>query len=164
MSSLIASGRLYLVYFFLGIKLPLEASGEKYFQIGAALLAQHQLLVPVQLLPLRLSNYLRIKELETVILRSPPFIFMLSTLLNEKLPPWIAKNKALFIIIILIAGNVYQYLDRKSIEEVRDKTISQLNVKVDDMNNKSIQYERDRAEKLQFLLDNLSRLKQDGNH
>jgi hypothetical protein len=80
--------------------------------------------------------------------------------LDKGFVSWVAKNKMTFLMLILITGNVYQYVekinsDNKFIDEQR-----RLNQVIQDMEQKSVEYERGRSEKLEYLLNNLSKMEQ----
>lgn len=67
--------------------------------------------------------------------------------LDKKFLTWIGKNKLTFFLVILLMGNVYQYMDRKNIQQRYEDYIRQQN-----------DYWRQRAEKLEFLFDSLIQL------
>jgi hypothetical protein len=68
--------------------------------------------------------------------------------LNTSILEWIAKNRMVAIIIILLAGNVYQYIDYRKYEELIRKETHEFYIK-------SVEYERDRSQKLESLLTKL---------
>lgn len=68
--------------------------------------------------------------------------------INPKLLEWIGKNRVMAIMLILVAGNVYQYIDYKNYE-------GQIRKESQEIYNKSIEYERKRSEKLELLLTKL---------
>lgn len=67
---------------------------------------------------------------------------------NPKLLDWVAKNRLIALVLLLMAGNVYQYLDYKKYE-------SQIRKESQEMYSKAIEYERKRSEKLELLLTKL---------
>lgn len=81
----------------------------------------------------------------------------LTDLLKEKFLVWVSKNKATFLLVVLLLGNAYQYIDRKALEKDTSEEIKKLNDKIQEINNESVEYERVRSEKLEFLLSNLAK-------
>lgn len=81
----------------------------------------------------------------------------LTDLLKERFLVWVSKNKEVFFLVVLLLGNVYQYIDRKSLETSYTESTKKLNEQIQQMNKESIEYERVRSEKLEFLLSNLSK-------
>lgn len=78
-------------------------------------------------------------------------------LLDTKLLSFISKNKIVFALVVLLAGNVYQYLQRDSLIAQSNEEKKELNQKIQDRDRLSIDYERERSEKLEFLLSNLAK-------
>lgn len=56
------------------------------------------------------------------------------------------------MLVILLAANIYQYVQAKDEREAFKQTTKELNQKIDDIQNEDKIYERDRSEKLQLLL------------
>lgn len=78
-------------------------------------------------------------------------------LLDTKLLTFISKNKIVFALVVLLAGNVYQYIQRDSLIAQSNEEKKELNQKIQDRDKLSIDYERERSEKLEFLLSNLAK-------
>lgn len=87
----------------------------------------------------------------------------LTDLLKEKFLIWVSKNKETFFLVILLLGNVYQYVNRVSLEKDYADSTRKLNEQIQQINKESVEYERIRSEKLEFLLTNLSKYQEDGN-
>lgn len=87
----------------------------------------------------------------------------LTDLLKEKFLIWVSKNKASFLLVVLLLGNVYQYLDGNAIEKDYDGEVRKLNDKIQEIGKESVEYERVRSEKLEFLLSNLAKYQDDGS-
>lgn len=87
----------------------------------------------------------------------------LTDVLKEKFLVWISKNKETFFLVVLLLGNVYQYIDRKSLEKDYAQERAKLNEQIQQINKESVEYERVRSEKLEFLLSNLAKYQDDGN-
>jgi hypothetical protein len=73
---------------------------------------------------------------------------------------FLSKNRSafyVFLVVALMAANVYQYVEKSNADE-RNRIALQ---KVNDQNLKLatdvLQYERQRSEKLEYLLNNLSK-------
>lgn len=79
----------------------------------------------------------------------------LTEILNEKFLVAVSKNKMSFLLVVLLLGNVYQYIDRNNVEAQYDDDKKKLNEQIQEINKESVQYERTRSEKLEFLLRNL---------
>lgn len=62
-----------------------------------------------------------------------------------------------FLLIILISGNVYQYIERNNREDSFMEENKRLNQVIHDSEQRAIDYERIRSEKLEYLLSNLSK-------
>ena len=84
-------------------------------------------------------------------------------ILNEKFLVWVSKNKSTFLLVVLLLGNVYQYMDRRSSEDQYDTEKKALNEKIQQINTETLEYERMRSEKLEFLLNNLPKSQDNGN-
>lgn len=87
----------------------------------------------------------------------------LTDLLKEKFLVWISKNKASFLLVVLLLGNVYQYIDRNTAEKDYNDQVRKLNDKIQEIGKESVDYERVRSEKLEFLLSNLAKYQDDGS-
>lgn len=66
---------------------------------------------------------------------------------DPKLLAWISKNKMTFLLVILLLGNVYQYIDGASRQKNYEDYIKQQN-----------EYWKQRSEKLEFLFNTLINL------
>lgn len=86
----------------------------------------------------------------------------LTDLLKEKFLVWISKNKASFMLVVLLLGNAYQYMDRKKLEDDTNEEKKKLNEQIQQITKESVEYERVRSEKLEFLLSNLAKYQDDG--
>jgi hypothetical protein len=67
--------------------------------------------------------------------------------LDPKLLAWISKNKMTFLLVVLLMGNIYQYIDKTSIQRSHEEYIKQQN-----------EYWKQRSEKLEFLFNTLINL------
>lgn len=76
-------------------------------------------------------------------------------LLQKDLWQWIGQNRATFIIVVLLLGNVYQYYDNNTRSDRYQASIEQLNHKISEINKNSLQYERERSNSLESLLQAL---------
>lgn len=70
---------------------------------------------------------------------------------------WVGNNKMTFLLIILLAGNIYQYIEGGKRENAILDENRKLNQIIQDNEQKSIDYERNRSERLEFLLNSLSK-------
>lgn len=86
----------------------------------------------------------------------------LTDLLKEKFLVWISRNKASFLLVVLLLGNVYQYIDRNNLDKDNSEEKRKLNDKIQEITKESVEYERVRSEKLEFLLSNLAKYQDDG--
>jgi len=77
--------------------------------------------------------------------------------LDVKLLSFISKNKMTFMLVVLLVGNIYQYIDNKALVAQANDEKKELNQKIIDMNKEATQYERQRSEKLEFLLTSLGK-------
>lgn len=68
----------------------------------------------------------------------------MTNLLDQKLLAWIAKNRLTFFLVVLLAGNVYQYVDRRELQHKYETYIKEQNA-----------YWKERAEKLEFIVNAL---------
>lgn len=86
---------------------------------------------------------------------------MILNLLDTKLLAFISKNKITFALVALLVGNIYQYIQRDSLIASSNEEKKELNQKIQDMGKQSVDYERERSEKLEFLLSNLAKIQPD---
>lgn len=70
---------------------------------------------------------------------------------------FISKNKLTFALVVFLAGNVYQYYQRDQAMSQRNQEIKELNQQIRDRDKQSLEYERERSDKLEFLLSNLAK-------
>lgn len=82
-------------------------------------------------------------------------------LLDTQLLRFISKNRVTTALVVLLAGNIYQYVQRDGMIEKDNEEKRQLNQKLQDQNAQTIEYERVRSEKLEFLLSNLAKSQPD---
>lgn len=82
-------------------------------------------------------------------------ISSISSVLTQEFLAWVSRNKVTFIIVVLIAGNVYQYMDRSAIEVQASADKKALNEQILKLSNDAIDYERRRSDKLEFLIRSL---------
>lgn len=75
---------------------------------------------------------------------------------------FISRNKLTFLLVVLLLGNIYQYIEKTNIIKDSNQDKKDLNQKILDLNNQSILYERQRSEKLEFLLSNLAKTPSNG--
>lgn len=75
--------------------------------------------------------------------------------LTQEFLTWISRNRITFIIVILTAGNVYQYMDRSAIEQQSNADKKALNDQILKLNMDALDYEHRRSEKLEFLIRSL---------
>lgn len=75
-------------------------------------------------------------------------------IVNQKFLTWVSKNKTTFLLVVLLAGNVYQYTDGKASKDQYEAQIKALTDKLEQVTTETLQYERMRSEKLEFLLSN----------
>lgn len=60
------------------------------------------------------------------------------------------------MLVVLLVGNIYQYIDNKAIVAQANQDKKDLNQKIVDMQREATEYERQRSEKLEFLLTSLN--------
>lgn len=84
--------------------------------------------------------------------------------LDTKLLAFIGRNRYTFMLVVLLVGNVYQYIDNKSLVAMCSQEKKDLNQKIIDMQTEATQYERQRSEKLEFLLNSLNARDNGGNN
>lgn len=70
---------------------------------------------------------------------------------------WVAKNKNTFILVALLAGNIYQYARNQEMERVHFQEEQRLNSLIKEIQTSAIEYERTREEKLEYLLNHLNK-------
>lgn len=75
---------------------------------------------------------------------------------------FISRNKITFALVVLLAGNIYQYIQRDQAMAQRNEEVKQLNQQIRDRDKQSIEYERERSDKLEFLLSNLAKSQPNG--
>lgn len=78
-------------------------------------------------------------------------------LLDTKLLIFISKNKLTFALVVLLLGNVYQYFQRDQLIAQSNSDKKELNQKIQERDKENLDYERNRSEKLEFLLSNLAK-------
>ncbi len=82
---------------------------------------------------------------------------------DKKLLAWISSNKTTFFLVILLLGNIYQYIDGRELQKAKAASEQAWAQKVEELNKQSIEYERIRSEKLEFLLSNLAKTQPDAS-
>lgn len=80
---------------------------------------------------------------------------VLDLLLNGFLD-WAAKNKYTFILIALMGANVYQYIECAKTAQVHRKELNDIYQQQISKDKEQIEYERNRSEKLESLLNQFS--------
>lgn len=85
-------------------------------------------------------------------------------LLNSQFLGWISKNRATFMLVVLLSGNIYQYLDAKSAQDTCEVKMKDMGQKLEELNKENIEYERKRSEELQLLLSNLSKIESNAGY
>lgn len=78
--------------------------------------------------------------------------------LSEKNLETVSRRPWIFIMLIFIAGNVYQYIDRRNIVTDKDEAISQLNEKLKERDQEALRYERERNTRYEYLLNSLPKI------
>lgn len=76
---------------------------------------------------------------------------------STKFIAFVDNHKTTFLLIVLLAAVVYQYIDRAKIENRYFEENKRLNEKNIELTFKTLEYERERSERLEFILDNLKR-------
>lgn len=76
---------------------------------------------------------------------------------------FVERRRATFLIIVLIAAVVYQYLDNAKQENKYFEENKRLHERNIELVMKNLEYERKRSEKLEYLLNNLNRNTQPQN-
>jgi len=84
-------------------------------------------------------------------------------LFDTQLLRFISKNMTTFAIVVLLTGNIYQYIQKDQLASQDDADKKELNQKLQDKDKESLEYERQRSEKLEFLLSNLAKSQSDLN-
>lgn len=79
-------------------------------------------------------------------------------LVNEKLLEPLSRYSVAFILLVLIAANVYQYIDCQHIVISKDNAIEQLNNEIRKKDEKALEIERERTARMEFLLNNLPKI------
>lgn len=79
----------------------------------------------------------------------------ITSVLSQEFLAWISRNRITFIIVALMAGNVYQYMDRSAIESQANSDKKVLNEQLLKSVNDAMDYERRRSDKLEFLIRSL---------
>jgi hypothetical protein len=87
----------------------------------------------------------------------------LGTVLNHEFLAWISKNKFTFILVVSMAGNVYQYMDKSTFSAQCDIDKKVLNEQIQKLSAEEIDYERRRSEKLEFLIQALPKVTNNAN-
>lgn len=83
-------------------------------------------------------------------------------ILNEKFLTWVSKNRGTFLLAVLLTAVAYQYMDNKKSAGQYEETIKGLNDKIQQMSKESLEYERNRSERLEILLNSLPKNQDDG--
>lgn len=79
----------------------------------------------------------------------------LTSILSQEFLAWISRNRITFIIVALMAANVYQYMDRSAIELQASADKKILTEQLLKAVNDATDYERRRSDKLEFLIRSL---------
>lgn len=79
----------------------------------------------------------------------------ITSILTQEFLAWISRNRITFIIVVLLAANVYQYMDRAAIEVQSNADKKALNEQILKLSNDAVDYERRRSDKLEFLIRSL---------
>lgn len=67
------------------------------------------------------------------------------------------RHKMTFLLIVLLLANGYQYIrDGNKMKDMHDENKA-LNEKIQDLTYKNLEYEKIRSERLEYLLNNLSK-------
>lgn len=77
--------------------------------------------------------------------------------LSKNFVEFAEKHSKTILIIVLIAGNVYQYIHAHNIADKVSVEIKALHDKNVELNIKNLEYERNRSERFEYLLNTLSR-------
>ena len=79
----------------------------------------------------------------------------ITSIITQEFLAWISRNRVTFIIVVLLAGNVYQYMDRSAIETQSNADKKALNEQIQKLQMDAIDFERRRSEKLEYLINAL---------
>jgi hypothetical protein len=79
-------------------------------------------------------------------------------IINQKLLEPVSKFPVAFLLLILAAGNVYQYVDTQKRDSRKDLMIERLNQEIKVMNEKSYEVEKERALRYEYLLNTLPKI------
>lgn len=85
-------------------------------------------------------------------------------LLDSKFLAWVSKNRATFMLMVLLGGNIYQYIEARDTKSNYEAQIKELQDKLGEMGKENIEYERKRSEELQLLLSNLSKIEDNAGY
>jgi hypothetical protein len=81
-----------------------------------------------------------------------------TSILNKDFFIWITKNRTTFILVLLAAANVYQYVDRSNHDMQCDADKRILNEQLQKIISDDVDRERRRSEKLEFLIQNFPKV------
>lgn len=80
-------------------------------------------------------------------------------LLDKTIIPLVDKHKFTFLLIILLLANGYQYIDNKMDQRACAAEAKLLNERLYNLTTETYQYERKRSEKLEFILNTITKIK-----
>lgn len=75
---------------------------------------------------------------------------------DKGLMTWIGKNKYTFLLVVLLLGNIYQYIEGRKLEVRCMEDTMKLNETIKKIGESALEYERRRSEKLEYIVNNLS--------
>jgi hypothetical protein len=78
-------------------------------------------------------------------------------MLDKGFITFVEKHKLTFLLVALLAANVYQYIHNSQVDQRFFDENKRLNEKNIELTFKTLEYERQRSERLEFLLNNLSK-------
>lgn len=78
-------------------------------------------------------------------------------ILSKGFIEFVEKHKTTFLLVVLLAANVYQYIHSSRIDQRFFDENKRLHEKNMELIFKNLEYERERSEKLEYLLNNLTR-------
>lgn len=78
-------------------------------------------------------------------------------MLTKEFLSFVETHKTTFLLVVLVIAIVYQYIDRARVENRYYEENKRLNEKNIELTFKTLEYERERSERLEFLLNNLSK-------
>lgn len=81
----------------------------------------------------------------------------MDSLLSKSYLSFIEKHKTTFLLVVLLIAVVYQYYDRVKMENRFFEENRRLNEKNIELTFKTLEYERQRSERLEFLFNTLSK-------